>query len=477
MNRYKQHKKIVKNAFTLVEVMVAILLTTIVLTTAYMIWSRVRLGIARSTTKQTLQNELRKAANHMQNDFKSIKIDDTNTVEVLESNRENFSIKFKKFKETSEDGGKVLSQDVTEDVEYNLNSSVLKRVTDKTSILSSHCEGVTLIRADENEESLGQEFQDARNAKLDIEISGKMKVPGTNEELYHIEKTSVVMRNEYYKMINQNYKSNFDIQGLNKNDVIKEGSEESIDLSEVPDKILQDMLESWEDTIAQCKSNLDNIDEAIKGENPDVSLGSRLWAWLGGSNLYGEFNNEKEALLRATEVEEVNSAVDDIQAGVDEQEAEFCERSYSGYSGLSDERKLAVKKVYDMAVHDKTVEKSYDDLSDEQKEGTQKPVSNFRILELQSQGKSLVEIDANGNEVTQDLEDDEKKQEAAEMLEIYRSLDVSWVTEDSDEINIYRSRKSLLESASTKIELIKVKDEAVDNKGKVEQEINNRSNS
>ena len=62
-----------KKAFTLVEVMVAVLLLTVVLTAIYQVWSKVQQGIARSHTRQALQTELRNAANYMSNDFKSIK--------------------------------------------------------------------------------------------------------------------------------------------------------------------------------------------------------------------------------------------------------------------------------------------------------------------------------------------------------------------------------------------------------------------
>ncbi len=475
-----------KKAFTLVEIMVAILLSTIVLSAAFMIWTRVSKGIARSHTRQILQNELRKAANYIQNDFKSIKYAEEGEADALTYNSSNtgFTMSFKKFKEISEkDENKVLSQDSIESIQYALEANVLIRKGEKTKILSSHCDSFSLERAEESEESLGEDYQKARNAKLNIELVGKMIVPGTNEEMYHVEKTSVVMRNEYYKVINQNYKSNFDIQGLNKDEVIKEGGEADIDLTAVPDKILDDMIKSWEDTIDQCKQSITDINQAINDTDSNSSFWSKAGAalsFLFGDNDEKKFQDLQKKLTKADSQEAVEEAIQEIQANIDEKEDDFCEKTYSGYKSLSsdDPKKLQIKKVYDMAVHDKTMEKYFEDLDEEQRAAQEKNfVSNHRVLELQSEGKRLIEIDENGNEIVEDLNDDEKKQEAAELLAIYNASNTSWMKDDDDETKIYRASKSILESGNTKLELIKVRDEAISKKQEVQDEIDRRKNS
>ena len=213
-------KRFLRHAFTLVEIMVAIILTTIVLTSAYMIWSRIQIRISRSYTKQTLQNELRKVANAMQNDFKSIKFHDKTDKNDKDSDKavaitgddKNFTMTFQRFKEAEESDKDKLAQDIVEDVKYTLASNVLTRTCgSRAKVLSFHCEGVNISpAAGDNSKSndyanASQEVKDAKEAQLDIEITGKMIVPGSGEEMYHTEKTSVVMRNEYYKKINKNY--------------------------------------------------------------------------------------------------------------------------------------------------------------------------------------------------------------------------------------------------------------------------------
>ena len=491
MFEYDHQKKLnaSRKAFTLVEIMIAILLTTIVLTAIFMIWSRVRLGISRSHTKQMLQNELRKAANYIQNDFKSIKYAEEGEKDALtySSSDTGFSMQFTKFKENTDESQKKLSQDSTESVSYVLANNVLKRDGDKTTILSAHCESVSLERT-EDEDKSDEKFTDARNAKLNIEITGKMKVPGTNEEMYHVEKTSVVMRNEYYKMINKNYKSNFDLQEMKDTDIVKKGEELTADdYDSMPDDVLEDLKTNQDTIIQQCKDNLDNINTQIAGEEPEgVPWYEKLWSWIGGSNLYGDFKDEQEALEKAETKEEVEAAVKEIQDKADEQEETFLKNSYEGYENLSDDEKKEVKRVYDMAVHDKAVMDAYNEAKNsEGSDGNETPpITNERMLKLQSQGKTIV-TDKDGNETEVDLKTDQvtneavnaKIEEANKFLDIYDKISLDWMTDGTvseEEVNIYKSRKNLLEAANTKMELINVRDEAEENKAEIQKVLDSR---
>ena len=464
-----------KKAFTLVEIMVAIVITTIVLTAAFTIWSRIRLRISRSYTKQTLQNELRKIANYMQNDFKSIRYyrdgDESKPIE-LPNNNTNWTLSFQKFKEIDESSKDKLAQDILEEVKYSLNNKVLKR---NNKLLSANCESVQIIRATEEKSNIYEDkrLEEARDSKLEIEITGVLRVPGTTEEEYHVEKTSVVMRNEYYTKINKNYKSNFDLQKMG--NVVVEADLGKIDLASQSNEALKEMLATLEQTMIKCNENLDNINSAMGDEEPEgVHWWEKLGAWLGADNLYGEFKNERNKLVAADTIDEVNKAVEDIQKKVDEDEEKFFKNSYSGYDKLTNEEKKEFKKAYDMKVHDKNMEDAYKKLNN-----GKEPITNEKILNAQANGNKL---DENGKETT--ILDgggdssivEQKKQEANNILSYYNNISLDWMdkSEYKEIIGTYQSRKNLLESANTKIELIKVKDECNRDKNEVEKELASR---
>lgn len=222
-----------KQGFTLVEIMVAVFLSTIVLGGVYGIWTQVSRHISISNAKQKLQHELRNSTNYIQNDFKSIKAD---TFELTDENPAgtSFKIEFEKFAETQD--GK-LAQDSTEKIGYSLLNGILTRsTTNGMKILSAHVDSMKIQKAvDEANLSAGsleatdEDFRAGREAQLDISLAGKIIVEGLGTEMFHVEKTSVVMRDEYMKKTNKTYKSNFDLtkEDLNKI-VVKDSSQDAL---------------------------------------------------------------------------------------------------------------------------------------------------------------------------------------------------------------------------------------------------------
>ena len=469
----KQYKKIVnqKKAFTLVEVMVAILLTSIVLTAAYMIWSRVQQRVARSVTKQTLQNELRKAANYMQNDFKSIKYydpdgDDKDKALSYSGDDKNFSLTFEKFKE-QDDKKEGLAQDSTEKVTYKKTNSLLTREIDgKEKILSVHCDGIDIKRTTDVNEFADEDFKQAKQAKLDIEITGKMNVPGNNEEMFHVEKTSVVMRNEYSINVNKTYKSNFDLQKENKEDVtgVKDdanvfGDKKAEDLENLPLDVLNEMSATEKEMLENAKDNIDKINESIgKVEADGVNFLEAGWynfkSWFTGENDYTKFEKAKKDLEKADSINRVNEVVKDIKSNVKEQEKTFYTKAYANYNSLNDEDKAYFKRAYDMKVHDKTVADAIKKSEEETGEKvTDKPMTNKELLE--NSAKS---------------DNEKQKADSNEVLKWYNAIDIdSWMSDDDNDISIYKANKSLLEQADTKIELLKIRDKSQSNYDEIEK--------
>lgn len=474
-------KRFFRRAFTLVEIMVAIILTTIVLTSAYMIWSRIQIRISRSYTKQTLQNELRKAANAMQNDFKSIKFHDKNDKNDKDKDKavdikgddKNFTMTFQKFKE-AEDGDKnKLAQDIVEDVKYTLASNVLTRTCgNRAKVLSFHCEGITVNpAAGENSKSddyanASQEVKDAKEAQLDIEITGKMIVPGSGEEMYHTEKTSVVMRNEYYKKINKNYKSNFDLAKEDANDIVGEGaagalSGEGMNYAELDTEVLENLKISEEEVLKGLEDNLKEIDKTIDDSNAGLSVAQRIGSFFGSlfsgeDDDYQLYKDSKSNLYKAKTVAETEAAIKKIKDRTESQEKGFYSQAYTkkSYDSMTEEEKTTFRRAYDMAIEEKNIKDAYKD------SGENPPKSN-----IDYQKEILQQQDATP----------EQKEEAQKIIDVYNDISLSWMNDDDTEIKVYKANKSLMDQANTKLELLKSKEKTQKNLDDINAELGTRS--
>lgn len=463
-------------AFTLVEIMVAIMLTTVVLTAIYMIWFRIQQGIARSNTRQTLQNELRKAANYMQNDFKSIKFEKDN-FKLSEAGSGNFSMSFEKFKET-EDGK--LAQDSIEKVGYELKGNLLTRKGDKANnILSVHCDAVSIARAvDEAStglESADKDFKAGREAKLDITIAGKMIVPGSGEEMYHVEKTSVVMRNEYYKNTNKTYVSVFDLIKKQSSEVIQEGSSQEFEVGAVLDEeylktldddILSGMETTQKDMLKNAEDSLKSLNDAIKDTETGESGWSKFWNKLAfWDTTDGEkFREMRTELVKAKTVDEVNNVKDKLQEFVKDREEQFLGKSIDGWYRMSEKDKDIYKKAYEMKLQDRTIEggrqKALEKAeTEEEKKELEENKTPLMIETLKGQNTGSVTIEDKNNQ-KQVLSSSQNTAENEAIIKAYDKINLDWMGEfgnEPNEVGAYNAAKSLLTQADSKIDIINMK--------------------
>ncbi|MBP5470543.1 MAG: prepilin-type N-terminal cleavage/methylation domain-containing protein, partial [Candidatus Riflebacteria bacterium] len=478
-----------KKAFTLVEIMVAILMTTIVLTAAYTIWSRIQRGIAISNTKQILQSELRNVANFMQNDFKSIKMDDTNTIEVKEDNSGNFTISFKKFAET-EDGK--LAQDSVEDIKYTLNNSMLSRQSSLgKKILSLNCEGVTIQNAVEDInlqggnnvslETLNESFKDGRKAKLEITITGKKRIPGSNEDMYHVEKTSVVMREEYSKNINKTFISNFDLQKKESDKIIVAGDASNFGDGSLSYEYLitlnDEALKAVEDTQKELKSNteqrMDDCNKQIKDTSTGQgALGKALdWLCFWSDSDEEKVDDWRDDLAKAetkSGVEKVKKEMVDWKGDKDEK---FLDKSTDNdkcpkkYSDMSKEEQEIYQLAYDMKVQDRVAKKAYDKQCENLEDGEEAPSEPELSIDRYQNGTKGNQTDVKddkGNVV--DLSSSSKSQEDSAKVEkvvaAYNNINLDWMDEggNEQELNTYSACKTLISYADTKVDIIDMLD-------------------
>ena len=471
-----------RKGMTLIEVMVALFVSTIVLTAIYGVWMRVQRQIARSHAKQTLESELRMASNNMEKDFKAIK-EGTFEAPPADQSEDGTAMKimFERFIETEE--GKI-AQDSTINVEYELKNGLLKRTTDDSlKILSSHVDAVTIVRSvDEDSleatdlESTDEDFKAGREAMLDIEITGKKRIAGSKNEMFHIERTSLVMRDEYYKNTNKTYVSNFDLAQMETEEVMEEdtsqdasfgpgGSYTLEQLRSLDDEQLAGMMTTQEQLRDQANDTFEQINDEIN----NTETGND---WLDTLNIFSTSEGERVADLKddledAESRDETEAAVEALQNYADNKEEQFLAESIDGYSSMSEEDKQLYKQAYDMKVQDRTIQKMNEDMAEEE---DFEPVDLMIDVATGNTGDSTDQVyeDETGQQV---LDGNENAEDIQSLRDAYDSIDLSWMGEpgdESEEVQAYNAAKSLVNQGLSKLDTIDMRDNAIENIDKIE---------
>ncbi|MGM0599801.1 MAG: PulJ/GspJ family protein [Candidatus Rifleibacteriota bacterium] len=460
-----------RKGMTLIEVMVALFLSTIVLTAIYGVWMRVQRQIARSHAKQSLESELRMASNNMEKDFKAIKEGSFEAPPGAQSpDGTAMKITFERFIET-EDGK--IAQDSTMNVEYELNSGLLTRKTDDSlKILSPNIDSVAIVRSVDEAaleaadlEATDEDFKAGREAMLDIELTGKKRIAGSKNEMFHIERTSLVMRDEYYKNTNKTYVSNFDLAQMETDDVMEEDTSQdtslgmgsgTFDLEELMtmnDDQLAGMKTTQEDILQQALDALNDINDNIDNTDTGSGLLDTLAFWSKSEGQ--KVKDMKKQLERADDVEETRAAVEELQGYTAEKEREFHGKSIDGYSSMSGEEKDLYKKAYDMKLQDRAIKAMNESMKDEDGfEPTELMIDMATDLEDQTY------TDEEGDKV---LEGEAGREEATALKNAYDNIDVEWMGEYGDEtqeVQAYNAAKFLVNQGSSKLRALDLRDRA-----------------
>ena len=490
-----------KNGFTLVEVMVALFLMTTVMGAIYGVWFRVTREVSKSNTRQALQNELRKAGMTLSADLKAIK---EGTLEIPpDKQSEDCSsmwIKFERFQQTKD--GKI-AQDSTEEVIYSLNNGIFsKKSASGTKIFSANMTAALIERsiAAGSElpalEETNKNFKEGRKAVLDIELVGMKKVPGIGSDMYHAERTSVVMRDEYYKNINKTYKSNFELAKLAKDDVVRKdlsddsearfklGAELSMetlmkmdkDELEGLEKVQEDMLKQAEETLDSINENVDAIDD-----------GRGFWSSLGDNldflDLFGESDGEKVSqwkkdMKKAESKDDLEKVMKEVNGFADKKEEKFFSESYSGFSSLpkdngkldkdSEEFKL-FKEAYDLALQDRSLEAMKKSAEENEEEVEETETNKDRIFK---EGKQTFTVDDGKGGTTTVQESQEAYDKRMALKKVYEKIDLEWmgdVGKESEEVKAYNAVKFLQMQGQTKLDVIDYRDITKSNLEKIGQ--------
>lgn len=473
MNKYG------RKGFTLVEMMVAVFVSTIVLAAIYGVWMRVQREVARSHAKQTLQNELRTIANQMEKDFKAIK---EGTFEAPASEQSSdgtaMHIVFERFVETEE--GKI-AQDSTMQVDYRLRNGMLIRTTDSTQkILSVSIDSLVLARAVDaadlgatDLESTDEDFRAGREAKLDIAIAGKRRIAGSKQDIFQIERTSLVMRDEYYRKTNKAYVSNFDLAQKNVDEVLVRDSSQDANfapdaeyteemLSALDEDQLRGMRETQQEIMEQAGDAVEQIEDEIARVDTGLNMAQRgldrFGTIFGGELEDGTVVFDlKERLVNARTASQVVDVTADLEAFATRKEQEFYRLAIPGYSSMSEEDKMLYKKAYDMKVQDRAIAKANEQMreSDPNHEDIPNMIDTYTSV-----GSTQI-TDEDGTRVIS-AEENSQNSDAEEVLSAYNRINLSWMDESrrEDEIVAYDAAKSLVNQARAKRDTIDMRDRA-----------------
>jgi prepilin-type N-terminal cleavage/methylation domain-containing protein len=465
--------------FTLVEVMVAVFLSTVVCAGIYGVWTEVTRRVALATTKQSLQNELRTASSHMQKDFKSIKADSLNIISQNDDGSA-FKIEFECFTEEEDDK---FAQDSVTKVGYELVSGILTRSGDTGGkILSSHVESMSIGRAvDEDNldatalEATDEDFRAGREAQLDISITGKMVARGLGQEVYHVEKTSIVMRDEYHKKTNKTYVANYDLTKEDYDELVV--LDESLDGMLFPGNLLSEeflmsldkeqlegMSQAQKDLLAQTQSSLNDMNETIDATNTGESWATKAWDWVKFlSDSEGELvRGWRSELSGANTVEATKAAMDKLKTFTKTKDEEFKTKSIPGYAGMSKAQKELYAEAYALKLQDRTLEGAYNLMKKQaEKDKTtapDKPATNYDSLTNYDAKTEYVDGDG---VLRSESMDEETKERNRKLAAAYDSISLNWMGEfnkETDEVKVYNSAQSLLTQGESKVAMMEMRD-------------------
>lgn len=477
-----------KTGFTLVEVMVAIFLSTIVLTAIYGVWIRVQREIAKSHARQTLQSELRTASNYLQKDLKSVKEGTFDAPGGQSADGSSLHITFERFKESEE--GKI-AQDSTEKVEYRLSDGLLTRKsTTELKILSVSIESMQITKSVDSAslgatdlESTDEDFRAGREAKLEINIVGRKNIAGSREEMYHVERTSVVMRDEFYKKTNKNFVSNFDLAKLEKDAVVEVDNSQDASfgpggamteeqLRSLNDDQLTGLENTQKELVDQANDSIEEMNNAIDDTDTGESGWDKFW---GGVAFWSTSEGEKvrgmrSDLEKADSQDEVKSVINKLSEYTKDKEETFLSRSVPGYSSMSAAQKELYKEAYEMKLQDRTIEGSHQELVKQaEKDGKTPPEAPQKVIDVatgQTAGEgSQTYVDGDGNTV-QIADESNSSRSTTELRTAYNNINLSWMGEfnkEPEEVGIYNAAKSLISQGKAKLNVVEMRDTSTEN--------------
>ncbi|HEY9070787.1 MAG TPA: prepilin-type N-terminal cleavage/methylation domain-containing protein [Candidatus Ozemobacteraceae bacterium] len=497
----KTHRR---HGFTLTEVMVSIVLFSIVMGVTMNLWSQAQRNMAQTTTRQTLQHDSRLIIQMMTADLKAVKAG------TFKISQEPLSMEFDRFSgdEKALEGEK-LANERTIAVKYTFTKPLLHRemAGKGPRTLSSHVETVTVSRKTLSPEEA--EANPQQSARVDIVVTLKMRVPGSRKELTHTERTSVIMRDDYYQLANKTYASNLQTASTIKEDISEAEKSNWFDQELTADSLknltkeqLDDMSKVQQDTIKQANSDLKELNNQIKDVDTGKKWYNYAFGWLTGTDPDVEFATTMRNKLADIECpenglpakgqrpsDEADKIIQEVNKKIQEDEKEFFGKSfttiYDEKNASQKEQAAAQKKAYEMKLADRQIEKALEKLSEEDKKDPEKMKQFTKLIDqypaTTEQLRANLANDLRLNEKTGEARADLEKMIDAKCKEMelikaeYAKCDLQWMNDSSIEkkIKAYEANKQVFNFGKSKVETLRTKEMSIDNAKVIEEAMAN----
>lgn len=492
------------NGVTMVELLVAAALGAMIMGSAMSIWSYASRNISRTTTKQILQMDAQRVLTQLKADLKAAKS------ETFKAIPEPLTLEFKRYVVSETDNEK-LSAEKTEDVRYVLNKPILIRTVagkgNKT--LSNNVENLRITRkilSDAQKDS--QAYLESR---VDIALDLLSIAQGTTIEERHTQHTSVVIRDEFYTMVNKEREEVLEIA----DEVAKEIGEvadssffndtlNAETLMNLSNTQLDDIDKVQEDSVKQAQDNLDELNKKIL----NVDTGKKWWqvSFIGflaneeGADVKA-LRNKLEAIKLADNAklepaasknrpsDQVDKVIEELNVKIGTKDVEFLVKSYDGHTVFNEKsvdpeeqkKSVAQKRAYDMRVLDRQVEKALAALTESERAEAKAAgtIPKKMIEQVDRTREEIREELASTGMIPNETELEKKVFEARvekeynEILflkEQYNNCKLDWMDNggaDENELKAYEAAKQLKTLAESKRETLKTKEIALDNREEI----------
>ncbi|RCK79034.1 MAG: hypothetical protein OZSIB_0376 [Candidatus Ozemobacter sibiricus] len=479
-----------RHAFTLTEVMVGVMLGSLVMGVAMGFWSQAQRNIAQTSTRQILQREARTIIMQLTADLKAVKAN------TFKTTPEPLTLEFQRFVSEDQDGEEKLAADRTQTVRYTFGRPVLRRILAGKAprTLSTNVDAITITKQNLSPEEA--EKNPNLQARVDVVVRMKMRIPGMKKDEIHVERTSVILRDDYYQLANKHFASSFQLGNTVKDPL--DTAEKCVwfddalgkdDLKNLTKEQIDDLTQVQKDSIKQVNEDLQGLNDQIK----KVDTGHSWWAWLTGEDpdvaevtaLRDELRKiecpdrdipPKGSGNRASE--QADRIIKELDERIKRNEKEFFDRSFAGKTIYNENdpaqkaRAQAQKKAYEMKLVDRQIEKAMANLSEEDKKDPEKMKQFTKMIDkypaTEAELRSQLERElANANMSPEEKAAliDEKCTEMRLVKTEYANCDLTWMESaaNQDKVKAYEAAKQIYNFGKSKVENLRMKEMAIDN--------------
>lgn len=498
-------KKRENHGITMVELIVAASIASMVAGSAMSIWSYARRNISKSTTRQVMQADAQRILAYLSSDLKAAR------AKTFVTSENPMSLQFQRYVVSKDDNNKL--SDKVEEVKYVLSAPILRRtVTGKaTKNLSTNVENLKIDRKIISDEQ--KETDSYLEARIDIALDLKSTPPGSNLPETFSRHTSVVIRDEYYALANKEREEVLEIaaavaEQLNVNtdsnffkDTLDAASLMSLEPSQ-----LTELDETQKDNIKQANEGLKELNDRIG----DVDTGKKWWQVSFIGFLANEEGAEVKALRNRLEKvkcpdanipskesktrpsDEVEAIRTEIHERIEKDETDFLNNSFEGktiFDKASEDAEIsknaaAQQRAYEMKLMDRQIEKAKKAMSADQiaeaeanKTLPQTMVSQLVLDkdkirdEFLSAGVFSSGVLSREEKEALDKMVEDQYNEAKFIKDQYDACDLAWMdkSENTNKVKAYEAAKQLKTLAESKKEALLLKELAIDNRVEIEK--------